>query len=74
MEERRSFDANFLLALVLCLLPTLIYVWGVRSRFMVIVFGICLSVPTVLAWLSYPSTNPSACWSSSSFRSRFSRR
>lgn len=52
IEERSSFDANFLLGLLLCLLPAAIYLLGVRTRSMVIIFGVCLSVPTVVAWLS----------------------
>lgn len=46
-------DAVLVLVLGLCLLPTLIYLLGVRSREMVTVFGACLLIPTVVTWLSY---------------------
>lgn len=52
-EEPASADAVLLLVLGLCLLPTLIYLLGVRSRQMVIVFGACLLIPTAATWLSY---------------------
>lgn len=52
-EEPASVDAALLGVLGLCLLPTLIYLLGVRSRQMVMVIGACLLVPTVVTWLSY---------------------
>jgi hypothetical protein len=52
-EEPARVDAVLLLVLGLCLLPTVVYLLGVRSRQMVIVFGACLLVPTVVTWLSY---------------------
>ena len=52
-QEPQSVDLMFLGLLGLCLLPSLIYLLGVRTCSMVAIFGACLFVPTVLAWLVY---------------------
>ena len=52
-QEPQSVDLMFLGLLGFCLLPSLIYLLGVRTCSMVAIFGACLFVPTVLAWLVY---------------------
>ncbi|MGI8758476.1 MAG: hypothetical protein ACR2K0_04150 [Acidimicrobiales bacterium] len=53
LHERGRIDGGFLLFLALCLLPTVIYLAGIRSRAMVVIFGVCLFVPTMAAWSFY---------------------
>lgn len=52
-EERTSVDGTFLGMLVLCLIPAAVYTFGIRARSLAIIFGLCLSVPTIAAWIAY---------------------